>query len=100
LGDNDVTYERMRAVDFDDDRVVTPPSPCTIEIMKRVFPDRDPLVSHFCDLRELHRAFADRGALEDAVLRMESSTITKKGHVFKDIEALKMWLREYAVVHN
>jgi hypothetical protein len=27
---DDVTYERMRAVDFDDDRVVLPPSPRTI----------------------------------------------------------------------
>jgi hypothetical protein len=100
LCDDDVTYERMRAVDSDDDRVVPPPSPRTIEIMKRLFPGRDPLVSHFRDLRDSHRAVADGGALEDDILRPESSTIIEKGHVFKDIEPLKSWLREYAVVHN
>jgi hypothetical protein len=100
LCDDDVTYERMRVVDFDDDRVVPPPSPCTIEIRKRLFPGCDPLVSHFRDLRESHRAIAGGGALEDAILRPESSTIIQKGHVFKDIEALKIWFREYVVVHN
>jgi hypothetical protein len=34
LCDDDVTYERMRAVDSDDDCVVPPPSPRTIEIMR------------------------------------------------------------------
>jgi hypothetical protein len=68
--------------------------------MKRLFPDRDPLVSHFRDLRESHRAVADGGAMEDDIPRPESSTIIQKGHVFKDIEALKMWLRKYVVVHN
>jgi hypothetical protein len=42
----------------------------------------------------------DGGALEDDIPRPELSTIIQKGYVFKDIEALKMWLREYAVVHN
>jgi hypothetical protein len=100
LCDDDETYERVTAVDSDDDRVVPPPSPRTIEIMKRLFPGRDPLLSHFRDLRESHRAVADGGALEDDIPRPESSTIIQKGHVFKDIKALKMWLREYVVVHN
>jgi hypothetical protein len=82
LCDDDITYERMRAVDSDDDHVVPPPSPCTIEIMKRLFPGRDPLVSHFCDLRESHRAVADGGALEDDIPRPESSTIIQN-HKFK-----------------
>jgi hypothetical protein len=99
LCDDDVTYERMRAVDSDDDCVVPPPSPRTIEIMKRLFPGHDPLVSHFHDFRESHRAVADGGALEDDIPRPESSIIIHKGHVLR-IEALKMWLREYVVVHN
>ena len=61
LCDDDVTYETTRAVYSDDDRVVPPPSPRTIDILKRLFPDRDPLVSHFCDLRESYRAVADGG---------------------------------------
>jgi hypothetical protein len=90
LCDDDVTYERMRVVDSDDDRVVPPPSPRTIEIVKRLFLGRDPLVSHFRDLRESHRAVADGGAMEDDIPRSKLSIIIQKGHVFKDIEALKM----------
>jgi hypothetical protein len=82
LCDDDVIYERMRAVDSDDDRVVPPPSPRTIEIMKRLFLGHDPLVSHFRELRESHRAFTDGGALEDDIPRPESSTIIQN-HKFK-----------------
>jgi hypothetical protein len=69
-----------------------------IEILKRLFPYRGPIVSHLCDLRELNRAIADGRALEAAIPRTKSSTIIQKGHVFKDIEALNMWLMEYVVV--
>jgi hypothetical protein len=47
---DDVTYVRMRAVDSDDDRVVPPPSPRTIEIMKRLFPVVTPLCHIFVTL--------------------------------------------------
>jgi hypothetical protein len=60
LCDDDVTYERMRAIDSDDDRVVPPPSPHTIEIMKRLFRGRDPLVSHLCHSYSTHHLALSR----------------------------------------
>jgi hypothetical protein len=90
LCDDEVTYEMTRVVDYDDVRVVPPPSPRTIEILKRLFPDHDPLVSHFYDLRKSHKAVADGGALEGDIPMPGCITIIKKGHIFKDIEALKM----------
>jgi hypothetical protein len=57
-------------------------------------------VSDFCDLTKSHKAVADGGVIEGDIPLLGSSIIIKKGHVFEDMSALKLWLQEYAVVHN
>jgi hypothetical protein len=44
------TYEAARAANSDDDRAPPPLSPSSIDILQRLFPGRDPLMSDFCDL--------------------------------------------------
>ena len=50
-----------RAVDSDDDRYVgtTPLTEEEMELLRRLCPDRDPLVPEFSDLRHCHGAFAE-----------------------------------------
>ncbi|CAN6295728.1 unnamed protein product [Urochloa humidicola] len=98
-GDDD-TYEAMRAIDSDDDRPVCPLSPDSIRMLRRLFPGRDPLIPDFCDLSQSHRAIVDGGDEDLEILSAASGSLIEKGHVFKDIAALKMWLKESAVVHN
>ena len=60
IEDDEEPYETARAVDSDDDRYVGT-SPLTeeeSELLRRLCPDRDPLVPEFSDLRHCQGAFA------------------------------------------
>src|SRR6185312_12508994 len=54
-------YETARAVDSDDDLYVgtTPLTEEEMELLRRLCPDRDPLVPEFSDLRHCQGAFAE-----------------------------------------
>ena len=61
IEDDEEPYEMARAVDSDDDRYVgtTPLTEEEMELLRRLCPDRDPLVPEFSDLRHCHGAFAE-----------------------------------------
>ena len=61
IEDDEEPYEMARAVDSDDDRYVgtTPLTEEEMELLRRLCPDRDPLVPEFNDLRHCHGAFAE-----------------------------------------
>ena len=52
-------YEIARAIDSDDDRPVPPLSQEDIELMRCFYPNRDPLVPEFSDLRDCEGAYAE-----------------------------------------
>ena len=61
IEDDEEPYETARVIDSDDDRYVGT-SPLTEEereLLRRLCPDRDPLVSEFSDLRHCQGAFGE-----------------------------------------
>ena len=61
LAGDEAAYEDVRAVDSDDDRPVAGLTSSEIELLRRMLPGRDPLVSDYNDLSNAHRAVADGG---------------------------------------
>lgn len=99
--DDGESYQDARAVDSDDDRQVGELTASDIELIRRLFPSHDPVVADYNDLSQAHKARAH--GREDGLVDVPNpgaSTIIKKGLVFKNMSALKTWLREYAIVHN
>jgi hypothetical protein len=76
------TCEAARAANSDDERPAPPLSSSSIDIIWRLFPGRDPLVSDFCDLSQSHRAVANGGVIEPVIPLPGSSSSIQKGHVF------------------
>ena len=100
IEDDEEPYEMARAVHSNDDHHVCT-SPLTeeeMEPLRRFFPDRDPLVHEFSDLRHCHSAYAEER--DDEMLEPheagDSSEIAK-GLVFKDLASVQKWLQEYSV---
>jgi hypothetical protein len=53
------------------------------------------------DLSQAHRAIADGLRFDDNVpLINHDNVIIRKGIIFKTMEAMKIWLAEYAVFHH
>jgi hypothetical protein len=53
------------------------------------------------DLSQAHRAVADGLRFNDSVpLSNHDNVIRRKGIIFKTMEAMKIWLAEYAVFHH
>ena len=59
IEDDEEPYETARAIDSDDDRPVPPLSAEDIELMRCFYPNRDPLVPEFSDLRDCEGAYAE-----------------------------------------
>lgn len=98
-GDNEY-YEADRAVDSDDDRPVGELSQWEKDLLKKVITSHDPLVPYCRDLRQAYWAVADGEHEDYSVPAVESSDIIQRGLIFETMDALKLWLAEYAVVHH
>ena len=100
IEDDEKPYETARAFDSDDDRDVgsAPLTEEEMELLRRLCPDRDPLVPEFSDLRQCHGAFAE--GRDDELLEphepADRSEIAK-GLLFKDLASVRKWLQEYSV---
>ena len=91
--DDEEPYGTTRDVDSDDDRLVAPLSEQEMEFIRRLCPDRDPLVHEFCDLS--HSQHAYREERDDELLEAPEagdSMEIQKGMVFKDLHTLRRWL--------
>ena len=97
---DDKTFGDEIAEDFDDDRPVRRLDEREIEILRRVFPGRDPLVPDFEDLSHGHMEIANGGPSDTIVPDVSGCNIIRKGILFATMDHLKSWLQEYSIVHN
>jgi hypothetical protein len=68
-----------------------------MELIRRLCPDRDPLVHEFSDLSHSQHAYEEgRDELLEAPEAGDSVKI-QKGMVFKDLPTLRRWLQNYSV---
>ena len=68
-----------------------------MELIRRLYPDRDPLVHEFSDLSHSQHAYGE--GRDDELLeapKADDSVEIQKGMVFKDLPTLR-WLQEYSV---
>ena len=71
-----------------------------IELIRRFYTDRDPLVPEFSDVRNLDSAYAE--GREDELLECREHgdgdvVEIMKGLVFRDLPTLRRWLQEYSM---
>jgi hypothetical protein len=98
IEDDEEPYGTTRAIDSDDDRPVASLSEQEMELIKRLCPDRDPLVHEFSDLSHSQHAYAE--GRDDELLEVPEASDNMeihKGMVFKDLPTLRRWLHEYSV---
>ena len=100
IEDDEEPYEMAKAVDSDDDRYVgtAPLTEEESELLRRLCPDRDPLVPEFSDLRHCQGAFAE--GREDELLEPHEPggrSELAKGLLFNDLASVRKWLQEYSV---
>jgi hypothetical protein len=101
IDDEKEPYGTARAIDSDDDLPVAPLSEQEMELIRRLCPDRDPLVHEFSDLSHSQHAYAE--GRDDELLEVPvagDSVDIQKGMVFKDLPTLRRWLQEYFVRHK
>lgn len=96
---DDTNYDDERAVESDDDRPVGELNAWEREMLSKVVMDRDPLVPDCRDISQGHRAVADGDYEDNSVPRVELVDVIHTGLMFENMEALKMWLAEYSVLH-
>ncbi|XP_039842622.1 uncharacterized protein LOC120702766 [Panicum virgatum] len=100
IEDDEEPYETARAVDSDDDRYVgtAPLTEEESELLRRLCPDRDPLVPEFSDLRHCQGAFA-KGREDELLEPHETGDRSElaKGLLFKDLASVCKWLQEYSM---
>ena len=98
IADDEEPYGTARAVDSDDDRLVAALSEQKMELIRRLCPNRDPLVHEFSDLSHSQHAYGE--GRDDELLEVpeaDGSVEIEKGLVFKDLPTLRRWLQEYSV---
>jgi len=93
IEDDEEPYGIARAVDSDDDRPVPPLSEQEMKLIRRFYPDRDPLVHEFSDLSHSQNAYVE-GRDDELLEAPEASDNVQiqKGMVFKDLPTLRRWL--------
>jgi len=100
IHDQEEPYENERAGDSDDDCPIPPLNAEDRELIRQVYPDIDPEVPEFSDVRNLDKTYAEgreadllecREHGDDEVLEI------KKGIVFRNLPTLRRWLQEYSV---
>ena len=93
ITDDEEPYGTARAVDSDDDRPVAALSEQEMELIRRLCPDRDPLVHDFNELSHSQHACGE--GRDDELLEApeaDDSVEIQKGMVFKDLPTLRRWL--------
>jgi hypothetical protein len=98
IEDEEEPYEAARALDSDDDRLVQEMTEQKIELIRRLCPERDPVVHEFSSLSHSNGAYVEGwdDELLEALDNADSIEI-KVGLIFKDLPTLSRWLQEYFV---
>jgi hypothetical protein len=97
---DDETFVDELAEDSNDDHPVRCLNYREIEILRRVLPERDPLVPDFEDLSHGHRVVVDGKPSDTNIPDVSGCSIIRKGILFATMDQLKSWLQEYSIVHN
>ena len=98
IADDEEPYGTARAVDSDDDRPVAALSEQEMELIRRLCPDRDPLVHEFSNLSHSQHAYVE--GRDDELLEAPEAgdnVEIQLGMVFMDLPTLKRWLQKYSV---
>jgi len=72
-----------------------------MEVIRRLYPNRDPLVHEFSDLSHSQHAYGE--GTDDELLeapKAGDSVEIQKSLVFKDLPTLRRWLQEYSMRHK
>jgi hypothetical protein len=94
-------FEDERAEDSADDQPVPELSNRNKVLLQRALVEHAPEVPDCQDLSHAHRFAADGLRFDDSVpLINHDNVIIQKGIIFKTMEAMKIWLTEYAVFHH
>jgi hypothetical protein len=98
-------YEAMfgdeRAEDSANDQPVPELSKRDKALLQRVLVEHAPEMPDYRDLSQAHRAVVDGLRFDDSVpLINHDNVIIRKGIIFKTMEAMKIWLVEYAMFHH
>jgi hypothetical protein len=90
IEDEEEPYEVARALDSDDDRPIQEMTEQKIELIKRVCPERDPVVHEFSSLSHSTGAYAE-GSDDELVEAPDNadSIKIKVGLLFKDLPTLR-----------
>jgi hypothetical protein len=93
IEDEEEPYEAARALDSDDDRPVQEMIEEEIELIRRLCPERDPVVHKFSIISQSSGAYAEErdGELLEAPDNADIIEI-KVGLLFKDLPTLRRWL--------
>jgi hypothetical protein len=90
-----------RAEDSADDRPVLELSKRDKALLQRALVEYAPEMLDCQDLSQAHRVVADGLRFDDSMpLINHDNVIIQKGIIFKILEAMKIWLMEYAVFHH
>jgi hypothetical protein len=97
----EVMFGDERAEDSADDRPVPELSNRDKVLLHRALAEHAPEMPDHRDLSQAHRAIADGLRFNDNVsLINHDNAIIQKGIIFMIMEAMKIWLLEYAVFHH
>jgi hypothetical protein len=93
-----VAFGDERADDSADDRPVHELSNTDKALLQRALAEHVPEMKDCRDLSQSHRAIADDLRFDDNVpLINHDNIIIQKGIIFKTMDAMKIWLTEYAM---
>jgi hypothetical protein len=97
----EATFQDERAEDSADDRPVPKLRNRDKDLLQRALAEHAPEMPDCRDLKQAHRVVADDLRFDDSVpLINHNNVIIQNGVIFKTMEAMKIWLAEYAVFYH
>jgi hypothetical protein len=97
----EVAFGDEREVDSTIDRLVPELGKRDKSLLQRALAEHAPEMPNCRDLSQAHQAVADGLRFDDSVpLINHDNVIIQKDIIFKIMEAMKIWLAEYAVFHH
>jgi hypothetical protein len=97
----ETTFGDEHVEDSIDDRLVPELSNRDKTLLQRALAEHAPEMPDYRDLSQAHRVVADGLQFDDSVpLINHDNVIMWNGIIFKIMEAMKLWLAEYAVLHH
>jgi hypothetical protein len=97
----EATFRNERAEDSADDRPIPELSNRDKALLQRALAEHAPEMLDYQDLSQAHRVVANGIRFDDSVSLINHDNANKwKGIIFNTMEAMEIWLAEYAVFHH